>query len=148
MSQAKTILCPVDFSKGSEHAVRKAQELARATNADIELLHVYSLPVLALPDAAIMVSPTYVGELTERAEQALEVHRKMVADSGVNVVAKLVEGAPADAIVERANKIHAQMIVMGTHGRGGFRRFLLGSVAERVVRMAEAPVLTVHLPPE
>ena len=85
MSQAKMILCPIDFSKGSEHAVRKAQELARATGADIELLHVYSLPVLALPDAAIMVSPTYVAELTERAEQAMEVHRKMLADGGVNV---------------------------------------------------------------
>jgi nucleotide-binding universal stress UspA family protein len=148
MSPTKIILCPVDFSKGSEHAVRKAQELARATGSELELLHVYSLPVLALPDAAIMVSPTYVAELTERAEQALEVHRKMLADGGVSVHTKLVEGSPADAIVERAKNTQAHMIVMGTHGRGGFRRFLLGSVAERVVRMAEAPVLTVHLPPE
>jgi nucleotide-binding universal stress UspA family protein len=148
MSQAKIILCPVDFSKGSEHAVRKAQDLARATQASIELLHVYSLPVLALPDAAMMISPTYVAELTQRAEEAIDVYRKMLEDGGVPVTIKLLEGAPADAIVERANSIGAQMIVMGTHGRGGFRRFLLGSVAERVVRMAEAPVLTVHLPPE
>ena len=69
-----------------------------------------------------------------------------IESRGVAVHVKLLEGNPADAIIERAEALHALMIVLGTHGRGGFRRFLLGSTAERVVRTATVPVLTVHLP--
>ncbi len=146
MTSATKILCPVDFSQGSEKAVEKALELAKATGAEIELLHVYSLPVLALPDAAVTVSPTYVAELTNRAQKALDEHQARLTAAGVSSHVKLLEGSPANAIVDHAKSIGAYMIIMGTHGRSGFRRFLLGSVAERVVRMAETPVLTVHLP--
>ena len=142
----KKILCPVDFSKGSEYAVAKAEELARALGAEIELFHAYQLPVLALPDSTMTVSPTFVADVTDRAQRALNQHRDTVISHDVRATTRLVEGNPADAIVDHAREVNAAMIVMGTHGRSGFRRFLLGSTAERVVRMSTVPVLTVHLP--
>jgi nucleotide-binding universal stress UspA family protein len=143
---SKRILCPVDFSKGSEQAVAKAEELAKALQAEIELFHAYQLPVLALPDAPVTVSPTFVANLTDSAERALQLLRDSVRAHGVPVTTRLLQGNPAQAIVERATEIKADLIVLGTHGRSGFRRFLLGSIAERVVRTATVPVLTVHVP--
>jgi nucleotide-binding universal stress UspA family protein len=148
VTTGKHILVPVDFSKGSDRAVAQAEALATALGAKIELFHAYQLPVFALPDSSVTVSPTYVADLTDRAQQELNRHRDVLAERGVVASTKLLEGNSADAIVERAQAIGASMIVLGTHGRSGFRRFLLGSTAERVVRMATVPVLTVHLPPE
>lgn len=144
----KHILVPVDFSNGSARAVDKAVTLASALGADIELFHAYQLPVLALPDSSVTVSPTYVADLTDRAQRELNHHRDRLAEQGLTVTTKLLEGNPADAIVQRAESLPAMMIVLGTHGRSGFKRFLLGSTAERVVRTATVPVLTVHLPEE
>lgn len=142
----KYILVPVDFSKGSDRAVAQAEQLATALGAQLELFHAYQLPVFALPDSTVTVSPTFVADLTDRAQKELNRHRDALQARGVTATVKLLEGNPADAIVERAEALHAAMIVLGTHGRSGFRRFLLGSTAERVVRMATVPVLTVHLP--
>lgn len=142
----KKILVPVDFSVGSEQAVSKAAELAHVMGASIELIHVYQLPVFALPDSSVTVSPTYVADLTERAEKELQKHASVLSADGLSTTTKLVEGTPAQAIVDHASEISAEMIVMGTHGHSGFKRFLLGSTAERVVRMATVPVLSVHLP--
>jgi nucleotide-binding universal stress UspA family protein len=141
----KHILVPVDFSKGSERAIEQAETLAAALGASLELFHAYQLPVLALPDSSVTVSPTYVADLTNRAQGELDRHRDNLRARGVNVTTKLTEGNPADAIVQRAESLPAMMVVLGTHGRGGFRRFLLGSTAERVVRTATVPVMTVHL---
>ncbi len=145
MGAPQKILCPVDFSPGSERAVAQASELATALGAELELVHAYQLPVLALPDSSITVSPTYVAELTNRAQQELDRHAAQLREKGVTASTRLTEGNAADAIVERAKEIGARMIVMGTHGRSGFRRFLLGSTAERVVRTSTVPVLTVQL---
>ena len=146
MESAKKILVPVDFSFGSERAVEKAAELARVMDASVELMHVYQLPVFALPDSSITVSPTYIADLTDRAQRALEKHCAQLQADGIEASTTLMEGMPAQAIVDHANEIAAEMIVMGTHGHSGFKRFLLGSTAERVVRMASVPVLSVHLP--
>ncbi len=142
----KTILCPVDFSPGSEHAIKQAEEIARALGAKLELVHAYQLPVLALPDSSVTVSPTFVADLTTRAQVELDKHKDALVERGIDASARVLEGPPAETIVETAKQAHAYMIVMGTHGRSGFRRFLLGSTAERVVRLATVPVLTVHLP--
>jgi nucleotide-binding universal stress UspA family protein len=144
----KQILVPVDFSHGSQRALLQAEQLAAALGAQIELFHAYQLPVFALPDSSVTISPTYVADLQKRAQAELEKHRQELAARGVTATIKLLEGNPADTIVERAKAIQAVMIVIGTHGRSGFRRFLLGSVTERVVRTATVPVLTVHLPEE
>jgi nucleotide-binding universal stress UspA family protein len=140
------ILVPVDFSKGSNRAIAQAEQLAKALGAQIEVFHAYQLPVFALPDSSVTVSPTYVADLTDRAQQELNRHRERLEEHGIQATTKLLEGNAADAIVARAEELRARMIVIGTHGRSGFRRFLLGSTTERVVRMATVPVLTVHLP--
>ncbi|MFT3925191.1 MAG: universal stress protein [Myxococcales bacterium] len=141
----KKILCPVDFSPGSETAIEKARELAGALGAELELLHAYQMPVLALPDSSVTVSPTYLVELTNRAQQELDKHATQLEEDGITTTTRVLEGNPAETIVDCARDTGATMIVMGTHGRSGFRRFLLGSTAERVVRMATVPVLTVHV---
>jgi nucleotide-binding universal stress UspA family protein len=145
-ASGKRILVPIDFSDGSNRAISQAVQLAGALGASLELFHAYQLPVFALPDSSVTVSPTYVADLTDRAQKELDRQRERLAAEGLDVSTRLVEGNPADAIVERANALHALMVVIGTHGRSGFRRFLLGSTAERVVRTSTVPVLTVHLP--
>lgn len=145
METVKTIVCPVDFSKGSERAVEQAALLAKATGAHVELLHVYQLPVLALPDGVVTATPEFVARLTSKAQEALDVQRERLLTLGVQASTRLLEGHPVERIVERAKQLEASMLVLGTHGRSGFQRFVLGSTAERVVRLSTVPVLTVHL---
>lgn len=145
MTERKTLLCPVDFSGASEGAVRYAVDLATRLDADVELLHVYQLPTYALPDGAILARPQFVADLTTDLQKQLDgmVHRYSGHD--VKVTGVLSEGAPFAEINRVANEHGAYMIVMGTHGRTGLKHLLIGSVAERVVRTAEVPVLTVPL---
>jgi nucleotide-binding universal stress UspA family protein len=145
METVKTIVCPVDFSKGSERAVEQAAVVAKATGAHVELLHVYQLPVLALPDGVVTATPEFVVRLTNHAQEALDAQRERLTALGVQATTRLLEGNPVEIIVERAKQLEASMIVIGTHGRSGLQRFLLGSTAERVVRLATVPVLSVHL---
>jgi nucleotide-binding universal stress UspA family protein len=142
----KKILCPVDFSPASDRALDNAAEMAKALGAEVELLHIYQMPILALPDAPVMATPTFIADITDAAGRALAQRKEQLQALGVGVSTHLMEGNPAEAIAQRAHEMKAAMIVMATHGRSGFRRFLLGSVAERVVRVATVPVLTVHLP--
>ena len=141
----KKILCPIDFSQGSARACKAAAELARALPAEIELLYVIQLPVLGLPATEAMSTPTFMAEMTASAERGLTQYKEELAASGVTISTLYLEGSPADVIVERARQLDAYLIVMGTHGRTGMQRLLLGSIAERVVRMASTPVLTVRV---
>jgi nucleotide-binding universal stress UspA family protein len=143
----RTIICPVDFSEGSESALDYAAGLARMLGNDLELVHVFQVPAVALPDGAFVASPTYLANLTSRAQQELETSRARVADDGLHVTTVLLQGMPASSIVDHADPERASMIVMGTHGKTGLRRLLLGSVAEQVVRSSRVPVLTVRNPP-
>jgi nucleotide-binding universal stress UspA family protein len=152
MEAQKTILCPVDFSKGSDRAVEQAGVLANAIGAQVELLHVYQLPALGLPDGMITmtpglltVPPEFIAKRTAEAQDVLEMHRDQLAGRGVRATTQLIEGNPTECIVERAKQLGASMLVLGTHGHSGFKRFVLGSTAERVLRLAEVPVLTVPL---
>jgi nucleotide-binding universal stress UspA family protein len=145
MDTLKTIVCAVDFSKGSERALEHAAVLAKATGARIELLHVYQLPVLALPDGVVTATPEFVARLTNQAQEALDAHRARLEALGVRASTCLREGNAVETIVGRANELGASLLVVGTHGRSGFKRFMLGSTAERVVRLATVPVLSVHL---
>ncbi|MFT3927691.1 MAG: universal stress protein [Myxococcales bacterium] len=146
MTPLNKIICPIDFSPGSDHALGRAAELARAFGAELELLHVFQLPVLALPDVPITLSPTYVADLTQRIQKQLDLHARQLRDQGLRVKTSVLEGPAAETITDHAKKFTASMLVLGTHGRSGFKRFLLGSVAERVVRLSSVPVMTVHLP--
>jgi universal stress protein A len=144
------ILCPVDFSEGSERAVQYAVDLAKSLNATVSLLHVYETPMQWVP-AGIAYTAEEPGAVFDfaRLKDALRVKleqlRSRAAQSGVTVHAHLAQGAPAHGIVEQAADLGASLIVMSTHGRRGLDHLLLGSVAERVLRLAKCPVLTVRL---
>ena len=149
MEARKIILCPVDFSKGSDRAVEQAAVLARAMGARVELLHVYHLPRLGLPDAMVTMTPSletmppeWIAKRTAEAEDVLETHREQLARHGVRATTQLIEGSPAEKIAERARELGACMLVLGTHGHSGFKRFVIGSTVDQVVRLASVPVLT------
>jgi nucleotide-binding universal stress UspA family protein len=138
------ILCPVDFSESSDRALDYALALARRHGGRVSVMHV--LPtVLADPEIyPYLTEPVLAsGEARDRAYGRLGafVHRALADGIGAEVV--LEDGDVVDEVLEKAKRLEADLIVMGTHGRRGFRRLLLGSVTERVLRQAEAPVLSI-----
>lgn len=143
MPEIRRVLCPVDFSRHSDHAVRFAVDLAQKLGADVHLLHVYQLPVYALPDGAMMAGPEFTVKVTTELQKALtELAKKL---EPVKVETHLVEGVPYREIVRMTDELGADLVVAGTHGRTGLRHLLLGSVAERVVRSSKVPVITVPI---
>ena len=142
---AMKILNPTDFSECAEQARVQAIRLARALGAEIILFHVavetplYAEGVLAPGD----VRKIYDAQ-RKWAEEALEARAAETRAAGVPARWKLTVGVPADAIVQAVEEEGAEMIVMGTHGRRGLERILLGSVANKVVQLAPCPVLTVR----
>ena len=141
----KLILCPIDFSDTSAHALETAIELATQLNAKIHLVHVYQYPAFSMPEAdlATPIDLSLQYDYVDRLKQQLEDLRNKYSDSGINVGSTLAEGVPYVEIVETAKKINADLIIIGTHGRTGLSHMLLGSVAERVVRSSVVPVLSV-----
>ena len=142
------ILCPVEFSPVSEHAVAYALGLARQLGARVHLIHAWQIPVYAFPDGAVIVGPDAVTRITQELTTSLDALVARWADREVAVEGHLVEGYPDREIKRMAQELEADLIVMGTHARTGLPHFLLGSVAERVVRTAGIPVLTVPSPDE
>lgn len=145
MPQINRILCPVDFSPPSEHAFALALDLATRFGADLQVVHVYQLPVYALPDGAMMVGPEYTVRMTDELQRALKEFVEG-REGGVTIETHLVEGVPYREVTRLAEELEADLVVMGTHGRTGLKHLLLGSVAERVVRTAKIPVITVPVP--
>jgi nucleotide-binding universal stress UspA family protein len=146
MARTRTILHPSDFSPASRPAFRKALELAKESGAQLLLVHV--LPVLPmLPDVYIAAS-TYNelqrGQRTSAQKQLDRLVRTAKA-AGVQASGILLDfGVPAERITRLATSTHADVIVMGTHGRTGLTRALMGSVAARVVASAACPIMTVR----
>lgn len=131
----KRILCASDFSKASRPALKVALGLARVMKSRLVLCHAYQVTASMLQNL--------IGPVRADAERRLGALSRSARASGVSVTTRLVEGASAAAIVRAAKKERAGLIVLGTHGRTGLTRMLIGSVAERVVRTAPCPVLTV-----
>jgi nucleotide-binding universal stress UspA family protein len=145
MLKLETILYPTDFSKPSEYAFELAAALARDHGARLVILHV--LPPTIIYGELVPVPPTPPDDYLPKMWEAF--HRLEAADPRareLRVEARVVEGAPADAIREIAEEVGASLIVMGTHGRTGLSRLLMGSVAEEVLRKAACPVMTVKRP--
>jgi nucleotide-binding universal stress UspA family protein len=140
------ILSPIDFSDMSRVAVHYAAALARRYRAAITALHVLPppmVPVLPGPEPILYPPLLFSQEDIERFTTETLQFVRAEAGSGVHVDARVVIGDVAHEVVEHVRILPADFVVIGTHGRGGFERFMLGSVAERVVRKAPAPVLTV-----
>jgi nucleotide-binding universal stress UspA family protein len=143
------IMCPVDFSDPSNHALDYALELARLFQAELWLVHV--LDVQFLSPYVVSELPSVVpgiDQLKENAEKDLEdlVKKSRERYPEVTIKSEMLQGAPFVRLVEEAREKQMDLIVMGTHGRSGLSHLLIGSVAERVVRKAPCPVLTVKKP--
>lgn len=146
--EIKKILCPTDFSAASERALTEAVGLAQTLGAKVKVIHVFQRPIgIAVEGAPVSMEAAdrFIEEAHQQLRQSLEQLRERWAKT-CEIEVQLMEGAPYASIVEESK--HTDMIVMATHGRSGFQRFVLGSVAERVVRMAECPVLTLPMTEE
>ena len=142
--QLNKILCAVDLSEHSKQVAQYAAMLARATGA--HLIVIYTAPSLS-QYVGFHVPPNtienFVGEIVSGAEKAMET---FIAESfaGLPVTSRILIGYAAEEIINRADEENVDMIVMGTHGRKGIDRILFGSVAEKVVKNAKQPVLTIR----
>jgi nucleotide-binding universal stress UspA family protein len=144
MINLKTILVPSDFSDCSEAARRYGFELARRFDASLHLLHVVQDP-MTLPWAAEGFSvPVFDVVEQWQAEAQQRLSRSVPPDDLARVTVAATIGSPYPEILRYADEHAVDLIVMGTHGRGGVTHLLLGSIAEKVVRRAPCPVLTVH----
>jgi nucleotide-binding universal stress UspA family protein len=133
------ILVPLDFSDPATQALEYAIQLARQLQARLTLLHVIHIPPLM--DADMTASMQYMEYIEADARRAMGACLQRVRQAGLAVQSLLVQGSPWREIVDKAKDTRADLIVMSTHGRTGFQHLLLGSVAERVVRLAPCPVL-------
>lgn len=139
MLSVKTILHPTDFSEQAECALHLAFSLASNYHAQLIIAHVVQLPIV-FGTGMITSTTDFQDELN------VEPFKIDMPDDRVEVVRQLKVGTPATEILQLAQLSHADLIVMGTHGRRGISRPLLGSVAEEVMRDAKCPVLIVRTP--
>ena len=139
------VLVPHDFGAAADHALLLGLAIAEKFGARVTVLHAYDVPNLGYPDAFVAAFELAT-ELERAATGELErlAARKELAAAKVETV--LRRGAAWVEIVEACERLNVDLVVMGTHGRKAVSRLLLGSVAEKVVRSARCPVLTVHAP--
>lgn len=138
----KTIVVGTDFSETAELALRHALALAKPFGASVIIVHAYEMPAYAFPDGAVMAGDL-LRRLQAASEEALASIVRAHENSGVKIRGVLRTGTPWREIASVAEQEHGDLVVVGTHGRRGIARFFLGSVAERVIRTAPCPVLTV-----
>lgn len=150
--QWKTLLVPHDFSAAAGRAFTLALDLAALTGGSVVLLHVSPIPHGLHPDSKIVPgdssTPVRIDEyMTAAARAKLSA---VASERGVSasILAAASELDPAEVILAKAREVRADVIVMGTHGRSGMRRLLIGSVAERVLRRAGVPVVVTRDPDE
>jgi nucleotide-binding universal stress UspA family protein len=139
------ILVPHDFSDTAQNALSFALDLASQLGARVTLVHAYEVPTYAYPDG-VAVTTDLIGNIEQAATTALAGVAARAERPGVEIRTVLRQGTPWSEINATAKDVHADLIVMGTHGRQGLAHALLGSVAEKIVRTAPCPVLTVHAP--
>jgi len=146
----RRILVPLDGSRTAQLGLGEAVKVAKSQGSSLRLLHVVDdLALIRTPEIAYDLGDL-IKVLTEEGKKILEKGAAHARKHGVKVQTSLVEtygGRAADAIIDEANKWHASLIVLGTHGRRGMKRVLMGSDAEEVLRMAHVPVLMVRSKP-
>jgi len=146
MTRVTEILCPVDLSDGSRHALDHALALARSYHAHLTVMEVSwpLIPPMAYPTAAgVFPAPLALARDIEDLREGLRRFAARGTEAGVEMDLQVREGAVVPTILNEARMIGADLIVMGTHGRSGFDRLLLGSVTEKILRKAECAVMTV-----
>ncbi len=146
MSRIRRVLHPTDFSRASSGAFKRAVEMARANRAELLLVHVMTPAIPMMGDG--YVSPQLYEDMEAAARSYSQKHlNALVAKArkaGARVKALLLEGVPHERIAQAARSRKADLVVIGTHGRTGFAKLFLGSVASRVLTISPCPVLTVR----
>ena len=142
MSLPTTILVATDFSPPAEHALDYAIELANKLGAKVHLVNVIGIPTYGVPELGLAISSSVMDSVVKSSQSELD--KLVAARAPTKIEAMLRTGDARDVIINTAVEVGAQLIVMGTHGRRGVSRALLGSVAESVVRHAPCPVLIVR----
>jgi nucleotide-binding universal stress UspA family protein len=146
MTRFKQILVPIDFSAHSTAAFEAAVEIAKVFDSKIHLLHCYQIQPGGISPYGIAIPSRYFAEIRDAASQQLAEWQEKHVPAGVSVDASAMSESPSEAIITVAKEIDADLIVMGTRGLSGFKHVMVGSVAERTVRLAPCPVMTVHAP--
>ena len=150
MKNVNKIVCPVDFSEPSDAALRSAVDLAERYSASLLLVHAINQidptpsPSYTLTTQVMDQIPQIMGQMTENARKAMQELIDHHVSEGMAADHRVVIGDPAKSIVELADEEQADLIVMATHGRSGIKGLFFGSVAEKVVRSAACPVLTMR----
>lgn len=148
MIPIKKILCSTDFSEPSYAGLKSAHELAAHFSAELILVHVvphmYYYPV---PDASLSLDK-YIDDVVKASRKSLDEVVKNRVSPKLQIQTVVLQGNPADQIVDLARSEKVDLIVTATHGWTGWRRLIFGSVADRVVRLASCPVMTVPAPQE
>ena len=146
MFEIRSILAPSDFSAHSERAVRYACGLAERLGSELHLVHILSDVIPTGPDPLLMpvMPPEYYEENEERARETLGRLLDPAWGSPRSVVTAVRWGSPVETIVAYAEDLGVDLLVIATHGRTGLSHVLLGSVAERIIREAPCPVLTIR----
>lgn len=137
----KKILVATDFSVGSDEALEQAIEIGKPSGAAVEILHVIEMAE-EFPFGTVYFDADY-GALYVQVDRQLKERADHVKAAGLPCTTKIVEGSAVAEITQRGRDTGVDLIVVGTHGRTGLAHAMLGSVAERVVRRASCPVLTV-----
>jgi nucleotide-binding universal stress UspA family protein len=141
----QTIVVGTDFSGLAHGAVDWTVELARALGARVILAHVFDLPIVGFPDASLVVGPETAARMSDDAQKALNADVARVRERGVPVEGILRQGDAREVLPSLAATMGAGLLVVGSHGRRGIARALLGSVAESIVRTSTTvPVTVVH----
>ena len=148
MPAIRRILVPTDFSPHSNEATAWAADLAGRYGSAIVLVHVYQPVSMILPEGFVLKSAEEIADLLHSLDAALAEAKGQLARiaPGVAIDSVLLQGTPFAEIVRHARENGFDLIVLGTHGRTGLSHVVLGSVAEKVVRKAHCPVLTVRGP--
>jgi nucleotide-binding universal stress UspA family protein len=148
MADFKRILVPTDFTDTSEKAIDTAIAFAERLGSSVTLMHSYEIPIMGFPDGALVATADIATRIADASRAALESAVAKRQGAKVKVDGILREGVAWEEINRVADEIDADLVVIGTHGRRGLARALLGSVAENVVRTARRPILTIHGPRE
>jgi len=143
MKEIKHILVPIDFSDHSGAALETATEIAKRFGAKVWLLHCYPIYAGGVTPYSIVTPARYYRDIRSEAERRLRQSQEKIEAEGVEAESSVSPTDPQEAIARMATERGVDLIVMGTRGLTGFRHAMLGSVAERTVRSAPCPVLTV-----
>ena len=140
----KRILVPCDFADLSRKAGDMGLEIAQSSRVPLVLLHVFQIPTAIYTGMAPMPVPDYTELVEKAAQSALRDEAARLQGKGVEVLTLFKVGVAWEEIIGAAQRLDVGLIVMGTHGRRGLPRAIMGSVAEKVVRLSPVPVLTIH----